>query len=173
MPWSLCLVSCSELCAEEAGPGLGLWSLSWLPACVEINLSSLHSNGSVACRDFMEGNRVRADGRSGFPGISLQARGGRGSSLEAKCCCCPALPACVGVEMELWDTAVASGPGICFPKHGPRGSRPARQRPQQLSRAGTCAGRASVQSSACPPRTSCEAVLGAPSWTLGAARHRS
>lgn len=99
MPWGLCLVSCSELCAEEAGPGLGLWSLSWLPACVEINLSSLHSNGSVACRGFMEGNRVRADGQSGFPGISLQARGGRGSSVEAKCCCCPALPACVGVEM--------------------------------------------------------------------------
>lgn len=91
MPWGLCLVSCSELCAEEAGPGLGLWSLSWLPACVEINLSSLHSNGSVACRDFMEGNRVRADGRSVrfprniFTGMRRQGQLSGGQMLLLPC----------------------------------------------------------------------------------------
>lgn len=45
--------------------------------------------------------------------------------------------------------------------------------PAQLSRVGTCAVPASVQSAACLPQTSCAAGLDAPSWSLGAARRKS
>lgn len=102
------------------------------------------------------------EGKHG-PGSVLQAGEGRGSCVKAKSSSkqpCPSLLACVGAEIGLWETATPWS-GIFFPEHGPWGTRPALQWPwpEQLSRAGICAGHASVQSSACLPRTSFAAVL--------------
>lgn len=128
------------------------YSLSLLPAWVQIKPSHCFSGGLSGNRGFSMEDRLR--GQSAFlTGVCRQES--RGCSLKVKC--------------SHWAASAAPEPA----SPGVLAGSPPSAHCQHTSRAGICAGPASARSSACPPRTSSEAVLGAPSWSHGAARHRS
>lgn len=152
-----CLVSFGD--AKEAGLEPTLWALRLLqsvalPPALEIK-SPVFTAFQVAVVRRAVWRASLPDGEPGILRVSLQAGEGRGSSVKAKSSSKAALRGCRDGTVG----TAASWPGICLS--------------EQLSRVGIYAGPASVQSSACPPQTSFAAVPGAPSWSLGAARHRS